>query len=87
MKRVPATRGKGARADQVAAILDAREGEWSRPREARLVPRAQAARAYGEVVRRQIDPALLEWSGADIFSARVFPSPRARCIASSSATT
>jgi hypothetical protein len=42
-------------------------------REARMVPREKAAFAYGETVRKEIDPALLEWSGAGTFSARVFP--------------
>lgn len=43
------------------------------PKEARIVPRERAARAYRDVVRKQVDPALLEWSGAGVFSARVFP--------------
>jgi hypothetical protein len=56
-----------------ADIMQLREGTWSKPKEARMVPREKAAYAYHETVRRRIDPALLEWSGAGIFSARVFP--------------
>ncbi|MDH3592202.1 MAG: hypothetical protein OER88_10010, partial [Planctomycetota bacterium] len=33
----------------------------------------KASHAYGEIVRRKIDPALLEWAGAGVFRARVFP--------------
>ncbi len=54
-------------------ILADREGGWSDVKEARIVPREKAAHAYGETVRRRVDPALVEWSGADIFNARVFP--------------
>ena len=50
-----------------------RGGAWEGVREARMVPRDRAAWAYGEVVRRRVDPALMEWSGAGIFRARVFP--------------
>ncbi|APR86670.1 hypothetical protein A7982_12019 [Minicystis rosea] len=56
-----------------AAIMAARERTWRGPREARMVPREQAAQAYRDTVRRAVDPALLEWSGPSIFSARVFP--------------
>lgn len=57
----------------LAAIRNARRGTWTEPKEARMVPRARAARAYEDVARRRIDPALLEWAGPDIFSARVSP--------------
>jgi hypothetical protein len=46
---------------------------WSAPREARVVPRERAAHAYTETVRARVDPALMEWSGAGVFEARVFP--------------
>ncbi len=46
---------------------------WENVQEARMVPREKAAFAYTETVRRRVDPALLEWAGAGIFSARVFP--------------
>jgi len=54
------------------AIVKSRPG-WTAPKVARVVPRAKAARAYTETVRRRIDPALLEWAGAGVFNARVFP--------------
>ncbi|MCA9716371.1 MAG: hypothetical protein KC468_16990 [Myxococcales bacterium] len=54
-------------------IIQDRQGAWTGPKEARMVPRAKAALAYGNTVRRQVDPALMEWSGAGVFSARVFP--------------
>ncbi len=55
------------------SILDVREGHWRGARAARLVPKAQAARAYKDTVRSQVDPALMEWAGAGVFQARVFP--------------
>jgi hypothetical protein len=42
-------------------------------KEARIVPREKAAHAYSETVRRRVDPALVEWAGAGVFNARVFP--------------
>ncbi|MHC4731984.1 MAG: hypothetical protein ACYS6Z_15535, partial [Planctomycetota bacterium] len=54
------------------AIVKGREG-WTAPKVARVVPRAKAAHAYTETARRRIDPALLEWAGAGVFNARVFP--------------
>ena len=56
-----------------AEILEARGKTWSKVKEARVVPREKAAHAYGEVVRRRVDPALVEWSGAGLFNARIFP--------------
>jgi hypothetical protein len=55
------------------AIMAARQDSWSAPKQARMVPREKAVLAYGETVRRSVDPALMEWSGPGIFSARVFP--------------
>jgi hypothetical protein len=54
-------------------LMAAREESWIGPHEARMVPREQAAIAFGSTVRRAVDPALMEWSGAGVFSARVFP--------------
>lgn len=54
-------------------ILRARESSWSGVKEARVVARDKAAHAYSETVRRRVDPALVEWSGAGVFNARVFP--------------
>ncbi len=60
----------GTRPEDVLAL---RSQTWREPKEARIVPREKAAWSYGETVRRQIDPALVEWSGAGVFSSRVFP--------------
>ena len=51
----------------------ARDTHWKGAREARMVPRAAAARAYKNTVRKSVDPALMEWAGAGVFQARVFP--------------
>ncbi len=56
-----------------ASILSDREEHWLGAREARFVPRKKAARAYKNTVRRRVDPALMEWAGAGVFNARVFP--------------
>ncbi|MFK7767684.1 MAG: hypothetical protein AB8B55_10725 [Mariniblastus sp.] len=54
-------------------IRKARERVWAKVKEARMVPKEKAAHAFRETVRRKIDPALVEWSGAGVFNARVFP--------------
>lgn len=46
---------------------------WDAPKEARMVPRETASQAYEQTVKRVVDPALLEWSGAGVFETRVFP--------------
>ena len=48
---------------------------WGDLQEARVVEQKRAREVYEDVVRRNVDPALLEWSGASTFSARVFPLP------------
>ncbi len=48
---------------------------WGERQEARIVEQKRAREVYEEVVRRNVDPALLEWAGAATFSARVFPLP------------
>jgi tetratricopeptide (TPR) repeat protein len=60
----------GPEPERVAAD---RTAHWKGAREARMVPRAQAAKAYKDTVRQAVDPALLEWSGAGIFQTRVYP--------------
>jgi uncharacterized membrane protein YgcG len=60
-------------ATAVDGIASARADAWSAPKEARMVPRERAAWAYTESTRRRVDPALVEWAGAGVFSARVFP--------------
>ena len=47
--------------------------EWERVKAARIVSKQLAARAYEQTVSASIDPALMEWGGADMFSCRVFP--------------
>ena len=54
-------------------IKTARQDVWANVKESRMVPREKAAHAYSETVRRKVDPALVEWSGAGVFNARVFP--------------
>ncbi len=56
-----------------AAITKTRNDVWRNVKEARMVPREQAAYAFRETVRRRVDPALVEWSGAGVFNAKVFP--------------
>ena len=46
---------------------------WRNVKESRMVPREKAAYAYSQTVRRRVDPALVEWSGAGVFNASVFP--------------
>ena len=47
--------------------------DWEKVKAARIVSKQKAARAYEETVNNRIDPALMEWGGADMFSCRVFP--------------
>ena len=55
------------------AIRKRRQDDWINVKEARMVPRERAAFAYEQTIRRKVDPALVEWSGAGVFNARVFP--------------
>ena len=50
-----------------------RKDKWGNVKESRMVPREKAAHAYRQTVRRKVDPALVEWSGAGVFNAKVFP--------------
>jgi hypothetical protein len=54
-------------------IRAARQATFRSVKEARMVPKEKAALAYTETTRRAADPALLEWAGAGVFNARVFP--------------
>ncbi len=54
-------------------IANDRKHKWTGVKESRMVPREKAAHAYRETVRRRVDPALVEWSGAGVFNARIFP--------------
>ncbi len=55
------------------SVMLARTETWKDAKEARIVQREKAAHAYRETVRRRVDPALVEWAGAGVFQARVFP--------------
>ncbi len=54
-------------------IEDANERSWDDVRKARIVSKQKAAKLYEETVNARIDPALMEWTGADLFTCRVFP--------------
>ena len=54
-------------------VMDTRREQWSSVKQARVVPKQKAAKAYTETVNAKVDPALMEWAGADVFSCRVFP--------------
>ncbi|APR76340.1 Hypothetical protein A7982_01687 [Minicystis rosea] len=56
-----------------AGLMADRAETWTQPKEARMVPKARAAVAYEQTVRQRVDPALVEWAGAGVFNARVFP--------------
>ncbi|MDC3379058.1 hypothetical protein OAX78_02100 [Planctomycetota bacterium] len=47
--------------------------DWQPMQVARVVEQKRAAQVYEEIVRGNVDPALLEWSGGNTFKARVFP--------------
>lgn len=58
-------------------IRKERVEKWDNVKEARLVQKEIANVAYTETVRKKVDPALVEWAGAGVFNARVYPlSPR-----------
>lgn len=58
---------------QPDSIKRKRNGNWNNTREARVTPKEKAAYAYKETVTARIDPALMEWAGADVFNCRVNP--------------
>lgn len=47
--------------------------DWQPMQVARVVEQKRARQVYEQVVRERVDPALMEWSGANTFKARVFP--------------
>jgi len=55
------------------AIENMDSRKWGSVKQARIVSKQKAARAYETTVSAKIDPALMEWAGADFFSCRVFP--------------
>ncbi len=58
----------GRRADELG-----RPGNWPRTKHARMVERHRARTAYSAITSERRDPALLEWDGGGVFSARLFP--------------
>jgi tetratricopeptide (TPR) repeat protein len=63
----------GEKAFEPGEIIRVRRDGWNSVMEARMVPREKAGAAYRETVHRRVDPAIMEWSGAGVFSARVYP--------------
>ena len=57
----------------VDKIAEQRQQTWENVKEARMVRKEKAAHAYQQTVKRRVDPALVEWNGAGVFAARVFP--------------
>jgi Ca-activated chloride channel family protein len=55
--------------DQLTLLVDGKELE------ARLLTKEEARRRYEEIVRKNRDPALLEWVGTGMFQTSVFPIP------------
>lgn len=49
--------------------------DWGTVRPARVVESTQGRQVYEAVTRPRIDPALMEWSGGNTFSTRVYPIP------------
>lgn len=58
-----------------AAVSDFQMTVNGQTLEGRLLDRDEARRIYEEIVRRQLDPALLEYIGRGVFQASVFPIP------------
>lgn len=54
-------------------ISELNKQTWTNVKEAKIVPKEKAAHAYQETVSKQVDPALVEWGGADVFNCRIFP--------------
>ncbi len=55
--------------DQLTLLVDGKETP------ARLLPAEEARKLYEEIVRKNQDPALLEWIGQGMFKTSVFPVP------------
>jgi len=55
--------------DRLTLLIDGKEVP------AQLLPKDEARRKYEEIVRRNQDPALLEWMGSGFFQTSVFPVP------------
>ena len=58
--------------DQLTLLVDGKEYE------AKLLSKEEARERYEEIVRKNRDPALLEWVGTGMFQTSVFPIPAGR---------
>jgi tetratricopeptide (TPR) repeat protein len=47
--------------------------EWGTLRPAYVVAQERASQVYEQVTRRGVDPAVMEWSGGNTFTTRIFP--------------
>lgn len=56
-------------------VREVSSADWGTLQEARVVNKERALETYEDIVRSQIDPALLEYAGGNTFSGRVFPIP------------
>lgn len=57
----------------LAPALAGRAPDWGEPQTAWVVEQTRAREVYETIVRRNVDPALLEFAGGNTFQARVFP--------------
>jgi hypothetical protein len=71
--RLPADALNRITPEQLVKHVD--QADWGRLQEAHVVGKQKALETYEEIVRGRIDPALLEYSGGNTFSGRVFPIP------------
>ncbi|MCP4441208.1 MAG: VWA domain-containing protein [Aureispira sp.] len=74
-QKLPFLEYKNLTAEELSpeAIMSMHAETWTQPKEAVIVSKEKAAFAYTQTVSRRVDPALMEWAGADVFNCRVFP--------------
>lgn len=53
--------------------LTVNANSWHNVKEAIIAPKQQAAEAYEATRAKKVDPALMEWGGADMYSCSVYP--------------
>jgi hypothetical protein len=64
-----------ARLTPAELVKQVSSADWGKLQEARVVSKEKALETYEDVIRTNIDPALLEYAGGNTFSGRVFPIP------------
>jgi hypothetical protein len=64
-----------ARLTPAELVKQVSSADWGKLQEARVVSKQKALETYEDVIRTNIDPALLEYVGGNTFSGRVFPIP------------